>query len=63
MTQKVKYYPYSCPMCRQTSTIDMIDSDHDEDEYGESWQCDGCGTEWTCTFELVETKINEVEPI
>lgn len=63
MTQRLKQYPYSCPVCRSTADIDLIDSEYEEDEYVESWQCDGCGAEWTATFEHLETVVKEVEPI
>lgn len=62
MTLKLPHYPYSCPVCRETASIDLVDDEHDEDEFVESWQCDGCGAQWACRFELVETLLDEIEP-
>ena len=54
---KIKSYPFSCPRCRSTSEIEEIDHEHDDEAYCESWQCDGCGAEWTVEFELVRVTL------
>jgi hypothetical protein len=41
--------------------MEMAESDYDDGEYREDWQCDACGAEWVCEFEFTGAHLTNVD--
>lgn len=54
-------YPFSCPRCKSVAGMDLTDSDTEDHEYTEFWQCDECGCKWTVEFELSAVTVQPEE--
>lgn len=58
---KIRSYPFKCPKCHSAACMEMAESDYDDGEYREDWQCDACGAEWVCEFEFTGAHLTNVD--
>lgn len=52
-------YPFACPRCKSIKGMDLYNTDNEDHEYLEYWQCDDCGCKWVCEFELAAVTVDE----